>query len=116
MTERLADDHAMARRLAEGLADMPGITSPGGIAQPAPGGLDPARVRTNFVLFGVERDPRAFLAALRGSGVIMDEYPTQQIRALTHHGIGPAEIDRTIVAVRDALRATTPLPADGGAA
>ena len=38
---RLADDHANARRLAEGLADLDGIESPGGIAQPTPGRLDP---------------------------------------------------------------------------
>src|ERR687895_373721 len=43
MIERLADDHAKARQLADGLAELPGIT-----------GLDPARVRTNFVLFRVE--------------------------------------------------------------
>src|SRR5207237_358477 len=41
MIERLAEDHANARRLAEGLADLDGIESAGGIAQPAPGRLDP---------------------------------------------------------------------------
>ena len=34
MIDRLADDHANARRLAEALADMDGVRSPGGIAQP----------------------------------------------------------------------------------
>ena len=38
MIERLADDHANARRLARGLASMDGIRSPGGIAQPGPDG------------------------------------------------------------------------------
>ena len=42
MIERLADDHANARRLADALASMPGVTR-----------LDPTRVRTNFVLFGL---------------------------------------------------------------
>src|SRR5512135_1458333 len=51
MIERLAEDHANARRLAEGLAGMDGIVSPGGLAQPEPGRLDPARARTNFVVF-----------------------------------------------------------------
>ena len=45
MIARLAEDHANARRLAEGLADLSGIESPGGAAQPAPGRLDPARAR-----------------------------------------------------------------------
>ena len=75
MIERLADDHANARRLARGLAGMDGIVSAGGIAQPEPGPLDPARVRTNFVLFKVDRDRAAFLAALRARDVLMVEYP-----------------------------------------
>ena len=41
MIARLAEDHANARRLAEGLADLSGIESPGGAAQPTPGRLDP---------------------------------------------------------------------------
>ena len=56
MIERLADDHANAKRLAEALAAMPGVMSAGGNAQPEPGPLDPGRVRTNFVVFKVERD------------------------------------------------------------
>ena len=41
---------------------------PAGTAQPAPGPLDPGRVRTNFVVFKVARDRAAFLAALRARG------------------------------------------------
>ena len=50
--ERLADDHANARRLAEGLAELPGVD------------IDLARVETNIVVFGV---PDAF--ALSGAPV-----------------------------------------------
>lgn len=106
MIERLAEDHANARRLAEALSAMSGIVSPGDIAQPGDGPLDPGRVRTNFVLFRVERDRRAFLDAVRARGVLLDWYPHEQVRAATHVGIGPAEIDRTIAAVRAALAAT----------
>src|SRR6185503_8183323 len=53
MIERLAEDHANARRLAEALAGMDGVLSPGDVAQPEGDRLDPARVRTNFVLFRV---------------------------------------------------------------
>lgn len=113
MIDRLADDHANARRLAEALAAMPGILSPEDIAQPGDGPLDPARVRTNFVLFRVERDRTAFLAAVRAHGVLLEWYPHGQIRAATHVGIGPAEIDRAIAAIRDGLRATTAMPAAG---
>ena len=48
--ERLAEDHANARRLAEGLAELPGVD------------IDLARVETNIVVFGV---PDAFGAVRR---------------------------------------------------
>jgi threonine aldolase len=107
MIERLAEDHAHARRLAEALSAMPGIVAAGDIAQPGEGPLDPARVRTNFVLFRIQRDRMAFLEAVRAQGVLLEWYPHEQIRAATHVGIGPAEIERTIAAVRDAVEATS---------
>ena len=107
MIDRLAEDHRNARRLAEGLAALDGIVSAGGIAQPGEGPLDPDRVRTNFVLFRVERDRRGFVDALRAGNVLMDEYPHGQVRAVTHHGITESDVDATIEAVGAALRATT---------
>jgi threonine aldolase len=107
MIERLADDHANACRLAEALAAMPGITR-----------LDPARVRTNFVLFGLEdetwphevagrerviRHRGEFLDRLAARGVRMIEYPMGMIRAMPHYGIDRADIERAIVAVRATL-------------
>ncbi len=107
MIDRLAEDHANARRLADGLADLDGIGSPGGIAQPEPGRLDPARVRTNFVLFRVARDRAAFLAALRARDVLMVDYAHGQVRAVTHHGIDAVDVDRAIAAVAVALDETS---------
>jgi len=108
MIDRLADDHANARYLADALASMPGVT-----------GLDPTRVRTNFVLFAIgdqgrwpddragrERAVRtraAFLARLEARGVRMIEYPEGRIRAIPHYGIERADIDTTIAATRAAL-------------
>jgi threonine aldolase len=106
MIDRLAEDHANARRLAEALTEMPGVTSPGGIAQPSEGPLDPRRVRTNFVLFRVERDRDAFLAALAARGVLMVAYPHGQVRAATHYGVTAADIEATIAATRAALAET----------
>jgi threonine aldolase len=107
MVERLAEDHANARRLAEALAGMDGVVAPGGTAQPGDGRLDPDRVRTNFVLFRVERDRAEFLAALRARDVEMVEYPHGQVRAVTHYGVTSADIDTTIVATRAALAETS---------
>jgi len=110
MIERLAEDHVNARRLADGLAGLPGITS-----------LDPARVRTNFVFFELARpDLRMpFLAALAEEGVLMIDYPgSQRVRAVTHFGIDAAHIERAIEATRRALGAIgmAPAPASAGAA
>ena len=105
--ERLADDHANARRLADALASMTGVTR-----------LDPTRVRTNFVLFGVgaaawpdDTAGRAsvlqqrarFLDALARHGVRMIEYPKGLIRAIPHYGVERADIETAISAVRASL-------------
>jgi threonine aldolase len=104
MIERLAEDHANATRLAEGLADLDGIESPGGIAQPIAGRLEPARARPHFVRFTVRGDRAAFLAGLQARGVLMIDYPHGQIRAVTHYGIDRADVDATIAAAAQVLR------------
>ena len=106
MIERLAEDHANARRLAEAIAEMDGIVSPGGIAQPTAGRFDPARVTTNFLLFRVERDRGEFLEALAARGVWMVGYPHNMVRAVPHYGVSAADIETTIAAVAGALRDT----------
>lgn len=111
MIDRLADDHRNARRLAEGLAALDGIVSAGGIAQPGDGRLDPDRVRTNFVLFRVDRDRRRFVDELCAGNVLMDEYPHGQVRAVTHWGISEADVEATISAVGAALEETANRPA-----
>ncbi len=111
MIDRLADDHANARRLAGALAGMDGIRSPGGVAQPTDGPLDPARVATNFVLFKVDRDRAEFIAALRARNVLMVEYAHGQVRAATHHDVTAADIDTVIAATREALAHTSPVTA-----
>jgi threonine aldolase len=113
MIDRLAEDHANARFLAEALADIPGILSPGEAAQPAGDRLDPERVRTNFVLFRVERDREAFLQALERRGVLMLSFMPHngQIRAVTHYGIDRPDVETAIRAVREALEELPPAPA-----
>jgi threonine aldolase len=112
MIDRLAEDHANARFLAEAFADLPGIASPGEAAQPVGDRLDPERVRTNFVLFRVAREREAFLAALERRGVLMISFMPHngQIRAATHYGIERSDIEVTIRAVREALDELPPAP------
>ncbi len=108
MIERLADDHANARFLADALASMPGITR-----------IDPGRVRTNFVIFAVGEDTAwpddrhgrervlrtraAFLRGLQERGAQMIEYPGGRIRAIPHYGIERSDIEVVIAAVRATL-------------
>ncbi len=106
MIDRLAEDHANARRLAEGLAAMDGVESAGGIAQPAPGKLDPRRATTNFVVFSVHRNRAAYLDALKSRGVLMVEYADDTIRAVTHYGVTAADIEKVLTASAAALRET----------
>ena len=112
MIDRLAEDHVNARRLAELLAAMPGVRSPGDIAQP--GGddepLDPARVRTNFVLFRVAADRTAFLAGAEARGVRFDQYPHGQVRAATNSGIAAGDIERIAAIVADSLAEAADAP------
>jgi len=120
---RLAEDHANARRLAAGLAALPGVRSPGGIAQPEGESLDPGHIATNFVLFRVDRDRQAFLSALEARGVLMVPYAHGQVRAVTHLGVTGDDIDRVVGAVAETLRetgtdrftATVPQPVAGPA-
>ena len=110
MIDRLAEDHANARRLAEGLAELTGVRSPGGIAQPDDGPLDPARSLTNFVLFRVDRDRTAFLAAMEAHGVLMVPYAHGQIRAVTHVGVTAADVDRVVATAAAVIRELAPIP------
>ena len=107
--QRLAEDHVNARRLATEIAALPGVLSPGHIAQPEGERLDPSRVSTNFVIFkvagGTARRTR-FLDALEKHGVLMVAYPHGQIRAVTHYGISDEEITKTIAATAAALTET----------
>ena len=111
MIARLVDDHANARRLAEGLAALDGVRSPGGIAQPEGDRLDPARVVTNFVLFKVERSRAAFLRTMEERGVLLVPYANGALRAVTHDGVTPVDIDRVVDTVAGALRDLEATPA-----
>jgi threonine aldolase len=85
---------------------MDGIESAGGTTQPTPGAFDPGRVATNFVVFKVDRDRAAFLAALRARNVLMVEYPHGQVRAVTHQDVSARDIELTIDATHAALAET----------
>jgi threonine aldolase len=88
--ERLADDHANARRLADGLAAIEGVT------------IEPASVETNIVVFEVA-DAAAFCAALEADGVLMGRLGPRAVRAVTHLDVDAAGIERALVAAGRAV-------------
>jgi threonine aldolase len=94
MVDRLAQDHANARRLAEGLNRMPGIQ------------LNLERISTNIVIFELGPEaptPASFAAGLAAQGVKMGTIGGRRLRAVTHHGIEAQDIDRALAAVQIAL-------------
>jgi threonine aldolase len=89
--DRLADDHARAGRLAEALAGVDGID------------LDPAKVETNIVIFGVTGHigATAFLDhLLEKHGVRGSLAGPGRIRFVTHLDLDDEDIDTTVKAVR----------------
>jgi threonine aldolase len=95
MIDRLADDHATARLLADGLAAIPGIE------------VHPARLRTNMVMFAVrdaEPSHRRLIALAERRGVRLAELGRGTIRAVTHRGIGAADVERAVDMIAAVLR------------
>lgn len=93
MTDRLVEDHRRAKRLAEGLAETPGI--------------DVAPVSTNILYFeltdGVEKSPAEVEADLKEQGVLVNSRGGGRFRAVTHYWINDSDIERAIRAVREAV-------------
>ena len=94
MVDRLAEDHANARALAQGLAELPGIQ------------VDLARVQTNIVYFDLVRDdltPAGLVTRLREHGVLLLAVGGRRLRAVTHYGIEGDDIEKALLAFRRAL-------------
>ena len=93
--DRIADDHARARRLGEGLAEA-GVK------------VDLEQVETNFVQIDVGLDRAAAIDRLKERGVLVSTtvHPTV-VRAVTHLDITDADVDRALEAIPAALATRT---------
>ncbi len=95
MVARLADDHVNARRLANGLAEIPGLA------------IDPDRVQTNIVVFDVQPDsgfsPDTFCQRLDTLGVRVLPFGGNAVRAVTHYGISSSDIDQALVKIKNLM-------------
>ncbi len=92
--ERLAEDHERARRLARGLAELPGIA------------VDADRVETNIVIFdvrGTGLTGEEFKRRCERSGVRFSVLGPTLVRAVTHLDVPADGVERALGAVRAAL-------------
>jgi threonine aldolase len=91
----LAEDNRRARRLADGLAAIDGVT------------LDPATVETNIVFFALSEssplDAGGLAGKLARNGVLCHPLGANSIRMVTHYHITDEDIDDAIAATAKAL-------------
>jgi threonine aldolase len=92
-TDRLAEDHANARRLAGGLSAIEGI--------------DVEPVETNILFFNLSSlniDSDSFNDLCATKGLCFSPLGKTRVRAVTHMGVSPEQIDRAIDIVRQVVR------------
>lgn len=106
--ERLADDHAHAKLLAELLAPLPGVS------------VDPTAIETNIVF--IHLDPAIIVPAelssrLKQAGVLMNPAGKHRVRACTHLDVDEAAIRKAAQVFEECLcgRQNAPVPLTMGA-
>ena len=101
---RLADDHRLARRFAEGVAGIPGL------------GLDPQSVESNIVYFevegSIERNAKELVGCLADRGVTIGALGPRRLRAVTHLDVSEADVDTALEVLREVMASGRGRPAD----
>jgi threonine aldolase len=97
MVDRLAEDHAHARLLADGLARMPGLR------------IDPGTVQTNIVILGVEAPGAEGRTAALVKGcaerkVKVHAMGPTSIRCVTHKDVDADDVARAVAAFGEITR------------
>ena len=94
MVDRLAEDHANARTLAEGLSELPGVR------------CDLSRVQTNLVYFDLERIRSAgFVDECAKRGLLSDSTGAHRMRFVTHYGIDAGDVQSALKICEEVLTA-----------
>jgi threonine aldolase len=96
MVERMQEDHDNARLLAEGIAQIPGLS------------LNLDTVQTNIVFFDCVSEHKTaeqFVDGLREQGILMMVLGGGRVRAVTHYGIDRGDIERSLQAMRQVMTA-----------
>jgi threonine aldolase len=94
--ERLAEDHANAKLLAEAIRDVPGFT------------LTPEKVETNLVWFEVDAarygPPKDVAGKLREKGIAVSALGSSTVRAVTHLDVSKDDCERAAEVIRNTFR------------
>ncbi len=94
MVDRLAEDHANARTLAEGLAELPGVR------------CDLQRVQTNLVYFDLDSMPaEKFIDECAKRGLLSASTGPRQMRFVTHYGIESGDVQSALQICEEVLTA-----------
>jgi len=94
MVDRLAEDHANARRLAEGIAEIPGIET------------DLAVVETNIFMADVTHPQLTayeVVGRMEEKGVLMYAISERRIRFVTHYQVTREDVEKVLVLLREVL-------------
>lgn len=90
--DRLPEDHRRARRLAEAIAEIPGLR------------VNPAEIETNIVIVELASGPerlRPFVDALAAERILVIPFGgPSRFRAVTHLDVDDGALDRAIAAIR----------------
>jgi len=96
MVDRLAEDHENARRLAEGIASINGFS------------IELAKVQTNIIYFELDEErmtPTELVTELDKKEVKLLSVGNRRLRAVTHYGISAEDIDLTVKALGEVMKA-----------
>jgi threonine aldolase len=94
---RLHVDHENAKRLAEGIAEIPGL------------GIDPKKVRSNIVIFNCSKTGKTAVElcdALHPQGVWAQDTALHSVRMVTHCDVDRVGVERALVVLRDVVAKT----------
>ncbi len=94
MVDRLAEDHANARTMADGLAELPGVT------------CDLGRVQTNLVYFDLHHiSAAAFTDECAKRGLLSAPTGPRTMRFVTHYGIDAQDVQSVLKICEEVLTA-----------
>jgi threonine aldolase len=90
MVDRLTEDHENAKRLAEGIARIPGLS------------IELNRIQTNIVYFDIPNEQFTagkLVKQLIDRGIKILQVGPSRLRAVTHYGINTEDIDTALAAI-----------------